>query len=899
MNNRFHSKYHRHNHHTYTDPTIPDAGHDPIASPESPFLGDFCIAGSLSAISPLSSYAVSFTGPGTALKVEALDSVEDGGVALQAIGNSALYGDVYITGNLYGPYIPELYGKTGKSYTFSGGTTSISNNNVTLNLDLSTLYINSAGQLAVNIGQLGSILNSKYNFSGGLIETSLPSDTFVRSNVSVNVDNSSICLNSNGQLSLSRFYVPGPGINHNTLTKELSVNVDNSSIKIINNKLQLGYDFVSTNSGLVRDVSNNIKVNTDSSTLKIIGNTLTSGFNFTSGVLLNTTGAKQEVILNVDGNSLGISSTNRLEALNVLKTNATAPQNVNSLVNFKKLISVGSDGIKFADGSILTSGYIGSKVQGLAKLSTNNSSGVAWTSTKSVLGWGTNEYFFKTLNLNAALWPPQPILFENSYNLSNNITISDVQHSYEGTTTLLSDGSLWSQGFPVIGYKPSTGSTSPDMVFKQISFPTLASTPVISKFEVHSSGQNYGQYSADAYISPSRSCVALTNDGKIFLFGNFRNHLKTPSAPYSLIEGTSELQYTPVQLSAVPLGASTQNSLTPTLGFQDVKLIKIASMSSATDEGIYGTIILALKDNVLYTCGYDDPTAADKSLGSAIINNTLFNRGATGPTNVITNYWYRLMPVLTGVKKIISNPYNYKTTYVIKTDGTVWACGRGVTMNPTLPTFVQLFPLQLTNITDMVVMRSPFVESRESFCAIDSVGTAKVWGYNGDGHLGSSSIGSSISTPTALTGIPAVTKMFYNVIFGKQSSTDTESSVATKSIRILALLCSDGLAYVAGKCFSEWFTNAPSTSFNPLPIANVADISFSTSVGPNNIVANKWAVATSPDNQVFNSIFVRDVFGRLFTLNRDAIYSLTGTGIGNINQPKYTNASPIEISAWL
>jgi hypothetical protein len=60
MSNRFHSKYHRTNHHTDTKialletdangvPTNPDTGHDPIASPEHPFMGLFALKGGLSA----------------------------------------------------------------------------------------------------------------------------------------------------------------------------------------------------------------------------------------------------------------------------------------------------------------------------------------------------------------------------------------------------------------------------------------------------------------------------------------------------------------------------------------------------------------------------------------------------------------------------------------------------------------------------------------------------------------------------------------------------------------------------------------------------------------------------------------------------------------------------------
>lgn len=61
--NRFHSKYHRQNHSTYTSDTNPDAGSDPIASYDNPFLGDFVLYGGLSASVPsTSAYCASFFG---------------------------------------------------------------------------------------------------------------------------------------------------------------------------------------------------------------------------------------------------------------------------------------------------------------------------------------------------------------------------------------------------------------------------------------------------------------------------------------------------------------------------------------------------------------------------------------------------------------------------------------------------------------------------------------------------------------------------------------------------------------------------------------------------------------------------------------------------------------------
>jgi hypothetical protein len=77
MSNRFHNKYHRHNHHTdrIDDPRYPDAAHDPIASVDFPFRGNFYMVGSLSATQgSLSAFAGSFVnvnGPG--LNVEGLD----------------------------------------------------------------------------------------------------------------------------------------------------------------------------------------------------------------------------------------------------------------------------------------------------------------------------------------------------------------------------------------------------------------------------------------------------------------------------------------------------------------------------------------------------------------------------------------------------------------------------------------------------------------------------------------------------------------------------------------------------------------------------------------------------------------------------------------------------------
>lgn len=67
MSNRFHNKWHRKNHHTYGNLSNPDAAHDPIASSEQPFLGEFVLQGALCAVAPMSAFAGYFYSNFTAL----------------------------------------------------------------------------------------------------------------------------------------------------------------------------------------------------------------------------------------------------------------------------------------------------------------------------------------------------------------------------------------------------------------------------------------------------------------------------------------------------------------------------------------------------------------------------------------------------------------------------------------------------------------------------------------------------------------------------------------------------------------------------------------------------------------------------------------------------------------
>jgi len=114
--------YHRHNHHTQAtiDPRYPDAAHDPIASPESPFLGPFVMYGPLSAIAippgnVVGTYSISavgltsvpiagvFAAPSvTAIGVDVQGSIHASGTL--KIDGAATVNSINFTGNILNTY---------------------------------------------------------------------------------------------------------------------------------------------------------------------------------------------------------------------------------------------------------------------------------------------------------------------------------------------------------------------------------------------------------------------------------------------------------------------------------------------------------------------------------------------------------------------------------------------------------------------------------------------------------------------------------------------------------------------------------------------------------------------------------------------------------------------------
>jgi hypothetical protein len=117
MSNRFHSKYHRKNHHTYGNATNPDASHDPIASPDQPFLGDFSLQGALCAVAPASAYAGYFYSSKTGVRTIGgeigLAAFSFNTPLSTAFGKNIMHGTVGINKNtISSGYVLDVLGNT-------------------------------------------------------------------------------------------------------------------------------------------------------------------------------------------------------------------------------------------------------------------------------------------------------------------------------------------------------------------------------------------------------------------------------------------------------------------------------------------------------------------------------------------------------------------------------------------------------------------------------------------------------------------------------------------------------------------------------------------------------------------------------------------------------------------
>ena len=202
MSNRFHSKFHRANHHTYPNASNPDAGHDPIASYDNPFRGDFVLTGALSAVVPsTSAYAAAFIGGnvgiGTAMP----------NVALTVIGSISATGNLTIGPNNSGIDTSNIIGAN----NIAGGqyATAIGNSNIANGYYSSTL----GGRANSALSAYSTVVNGRENIASGyhsfiaggiLNNTNLQPNTFIfGSNLTASQANFTYVNNLSSQISIS------------------------------------------------------------------------------------------------------------------------------------------------------------------------------------------------------------------------------------------------------------------------------------------------------------------------------------------------------------------------------------------------------------------------------------------------------------------------------------------------------------------------------------------------------------------------------------------------------------------------------------------------------------------------------------------------------------------------
>jgi len=202
MSNRFHSKFHRANHHTYPNASNPDAGHDPIASYDNPFRGDFVLTGALSAVVPsTSAYAAAFIGGNVGIGTATPN------VALTVIGSISAMGNLTIGPNNSSINTSNIIGAN----NLAGGqyATAIGNSNIANGYYSSTL----GGRANSALSAYSTVVNGRENIASGyhsfigggiLNNTNLQPNTFIfGSNLTASKANFTYVNNLSSQVSIS------------------------------------------------------------------------------------------------------------------------------------------------------------------------------------------------------------------------------------------------------------------------------------------------------------------------------------------------------------------------------------------------------------------------------------------------------------------------------------------------------------------------------------------------------------------------------------------------------------------------------------------------------------------------------------------------------------------------
>lgn len=788
MSNLLHPKFHRRNHHTYGNTANPDASHDPIASPESPFLGDFVLSGGLSACAPLSAYAGYFYSNNTAIIAESPNT------AILIRGNAT------VTGNLTVQGTSSVLSTSTNTTTLpslsscSPGISIINKYGVGMNIDNDTIkYINNV--LAVDATRLPGYTNSgnnavaptNYYFSNGLTSQLISTGNI---GVSANIDNTSIRL-VNGKLSTDQYtYNNGLSSYYNSSnnTTAVGLKIDNSTVKV--NSSGVLYSGFTSASGI--NINNNLlSLNLDNKTICLnSSNQLTTGYKFPSTGGLNINAATQEICISPDNLTTRIlSNTGKLQAFGFVSQTDASPQSVASnLTVYGKLSAVG--GINFPDGSVLTSvKNFKPTVSKLATLKASYYNGIVATTDSRIVVWGDNDHY--SANGAGSCWPPQTLKFAGDYAIKNKLEIVKLIHGLYVTAALLSDGTMWVSGYNNWGSsgsnqygqlglrKNSSGNTGWREFALQKVTGWPVGTPFIRDIEVASS------YSA-GYVH----LAAIDSNDQLYLWGfNLDGALGVGTTSYgifnpTIVSGPSNAFNGGVKQVAMFMYG---NSYSNTLVLTNSGYVYAAGQQ---DYGQFGTGVKASSHSSFTQCF--------KAVGQPVSN----------------------------IAKIINtSTANFQTHFLLDTSGNVWAAGlnnNGQLADNTLVNTNYYFR-QVSGLSTIVDMGVSGASTYASMVAITAAGNVYTWGYNGYGQLGvgDTNIRKVVTQVTALNGKGS------KVVC---TSTDSAGSV-------IGVITKDGFLYVAGHYAWGQFDNYSSvqSSFESIPLANVVEAQIagdrSTAIG--------------------------------------------------------------------
>jgi len=185
--NRFHNKYHRHNHHTLPKTGEPDSSHDPIASPQDPFQGDFYINGTLSAKQGIFD-SLTYTGTNVnvnQLKVSPLVSTNNFYFKIDSNFTSYPLAEMYVSGQP--AFVVTSSKLVGIGTASPTATLHVSGNTICANLTASNVY-STTNLTVTGSSQLGYL---QVNYSPGsmtkVTTTSGNKDLYFYTNTSLNL----------------------------------------------------------------------------------------------------------------------------------------------------------------------------------------------------------------------------------------------------------------------------------------------------------------------------------------------------------------------------------------------------------------------------------------------------------------------------------------------------------------------------------------------------------------------------------------------------------------------------------------------------------------------------------------------------------------------------------------